>query len=83
VSHCEKQEVYPNPVKAGESVTIEIDSDFSKSVIEIYNNAGISVAKHSGNSRHTKVRMPDTSGIYLVKITLSNTETQIIKIIVE
>ena len=45
--------------------------------------SGVFVTKYSGDGRQTKIRMPDVSGIYLVKIKLSNIETQIIKIIVE
>jgi len=75
--------VYPNPVKAGELVTIETSLDFTKSTIEVYNSAGIFVAKYSGNSRQTKIKMPNISGVYLVKIKTPDIETQLIKIIVE
>ncbi len=74
---------YPNPVKTWGTVVIETGSDFSESVIEIYNSTGILVAEYSVNSRQTRIRMPGISGIYLIKVNVSHIETQLIKVIVE
>ena len=73
---------YPNPVKAGELLTIETDLDTSASIIQIYNNIGIFIAEYITNGKQTKIKMPNVSGVYLIKLN-SKTTSQIMKLIVE
>lgn len=62
---------YPNPLRAGEAVSVQLDIDqelLDKAMIEIYNINGIILKKIRATGAITPVIMPDLPGMYILKV---------------
>lgn len=70
--------VYPNPVNAGGYLTIEA-ADNQSVYVEIFNTLGAVVATENTN----RIMVPETSGIYMLKVTVDGNATQIVKLLVK
>lgn len=63
--------VYPNPLKPGETVSVQLDATLDlldKAMIEIYNIHGILLKKTKVTGNITSVSMPQQSGTYILKV---------------
>ena len=69
--------VYPNPVNAGGYLTIEA-ADNQSVYVEIFNTLGAVVATENTN----RIMVPETAGIYMLKVTVDGNASQIVKLIV-
>jgi len=63
--------VYPNPISANESITVDVDLNDSlmkDAVIEIYNINGSCVGQKKVEGRFNSIQSPQKAGVYLVKV---------------
>ncbi|MDR1503514.1 MAG: T9SS type A sorting domain-containing protein [Prevotella sp.] len=61
---------YPNPLKAGETIYVQLDTDqelLNNAIIEIYNINGIKVGTTKATSNTTPILIPRSTGIYIIK----------------
>ncbi|GHT76507.1 hypothetical protein FACS189463_1730 [Bacteroidia bacterium] len=66
-----KISIYPNPVKTGETITIDAQlpaSDLSSTSIQILSLEGRVLTSLKANGQVTTVAAPNTQGIYLIKV---------------
>jgi hypothetical protein len=70
--------VYPNPVQAGEEVTITGASSVHS--IRLYSVLGVFL-ESVAPSAEVKIRMPNVAGIYLIQVNIDNTRTKTFTVI--
>lgn len=58
--------VFPNPVKAGEKLTVQIPRSDEFVEISIYDLAGRKLFENAGSNRLTELTVPEKPGIYIV-----------------
>jgi len=58
--------VFPNPVKAGEKLTVQISTAGNSVEISIYDLAGRKLLENSGSNRLNELTVPEKPGIYIV-----------------
>jgi hypothetical protein len=67
--------VYPNPLQAGEAVSVQLDIDpelLTDAVIEVYNINGAKVNSVKAAGVITQVALPASAGIYVIKVRSGN-----------
>jgi hypothetical protein len=77
--------IYPNPVRRGEFVTVDIPADFyepDQTIIQVFNVTNSLVSKTNATGTKTLVKMPNTTGIYVMRV-VTGDNTKSFKIIVE
>lgn len=93
---CEKQvkltnneytvEITPNPVKAGEPLTLTVnmdESELANATIDIYTIGAVFVKKIPVTGKITTFTLPNNPGMYLVKFTASSGFNQTHKVLVK
>jgi hypothetical protein len=73
---------YPNPVRAGHTVTLYTDEPLQETNMDVYNLQGEHIVSRKANGSAVTFDMPATVGIYLIKWYSENFQ-QTIKIIVQ
>jgi hypothetical protein len=58
--------VFPNP--ATTDFTIQLNSEFKNSQLEIFNNLGEKILEQVINQQSTKINLKSPAGIYFVKV---------------
>jgi hypothetical protein len=66
--------VYPNPVKAGEEVTVKAPAT---STIEFASPQGVVITSKAATGAETKVKVPNTPGVYIINVTDNNLKKSI------
>ncbi|MDR1561612.1 MAG: T9SS type A sorting domain-containing protein, partial [Dysgonamonadaceae bacterium] len=71
--------LYPNPVKAGENVTVNVPGP---AVIHLVDYSGV-IVKTVTTGGTTDIQMPNKAGIYIVRVILEDQTTKEFKVIVK
>lgn len=58
--------VFPNPVKAGEKLTVQIPNSYGIVEISFYDLAGRKLLENAGSNRINEITVPEKPGIYIV-----------------
>ena len=74
--------LYPNPVKAGNKVRVNMPCD-SKARLEVVNALGAVVSTETLTGLNETIQVPNTSGVYVVRITVEGQGTFAYRLIVE
>lgn len=84
VYQTRRTQVYPNPVERKGIVTIETDTqETANKIVKIYDNAGRFMKQHPVNGTLTSIEMPDISGVYILRLTGDNGDSEEVKVIVK
>ena len=66
---------YPTVVYGGQTVTVESNASneaLNGAVIIVYNLAGAKISEHSVQGSITRIAVPQTTGIYILRLTGRN-----------
>ncbi len=77
---------YPNPVKAGQPLTLvaDIDEDLLKGAfIEVYNIQGNKISTVDIHDRATAINMPSSAGVYMLKFRTKSDFGENLKVVVK
>lgn len=75
--------VYPNPVKMGEAITIELPQDNNReATIDMYSLGGLSVKHIKLNTNISTVEAPTTPGMYILQVSIAGGASESIRMIV-
>ncbi|MHB9056795.1 MAG: family 78 glycoside hydrolase catalytic domain [Paludibacteraceae bacterium] len=78
--------IYPNPVRKGESMTIEAnlaDSSFKNAFLDIYSSIGEQIGNYQIKQKVTSLALNENSGTYLLVFRTNDKEIERIKLIVK
>ena len=77
-------DVYPNPVKAGEWVSLNGHSSLTSKVrVEVVNAMGVVVNVETLNSQPATLKAPAAPGVYMMRVITEGMGSQVYKLIVE
>ena len=77
-------DVYPNPVKAGEWVSLNGHSSLTSKVrVEVVNAMGVVVSVETLNSQPATLKTPAVPGVYMMRVITEGKGSQVYKLIVE
>jgi hypothetical protein len=71
--------LYPNPVRAGENVTVNVPE---AAVIHLIDYSGV-ILKTVTTTGTTELKMPNTAGVYIIQVILENQPSKEFKVIVK
>ena len=78
-----KMKAYPNPIDRGALITIEMPDNRSEMTVVLYNTVGKVIQTIKTSNNKVSFHVPETSGIYLLRLVEKQKVVEVIKIVVK
>jgi len=78
-----KIKAYPNPIERGALLTVEMQDNRSELTLVLYNTVGKAIQTIKTSNNKISFHVPETSGIYLLRLIEKQKVVEVIKIVVK
>jgi len=78
-----KIKAYPNPIERGDLLTVEIQDNRTEVTVILYNTVGKAIRTIKTSNNKISFHVPETTGIYLLRIVEKQKVVEVIKIVVK
>ena len=78
-----KFKAYPNPIDRGEILKVDVPVDLGEITVILYNTVGKAIQTLNTSNKTIEIRVPDVSGIYLLRVVEKRKVIYVEKIVVK